>query len=500
MNLSPLLLVPDKKVHIHEDLESDSEKATYLDIVTGKGFDPAEVTDQNFRQQDISFELYLNIKRVTAFFRQMGNGGLSFEEFKFAFLTKELSLIRYGATEYLHLIPVGMPYAGNQVWGYIFDLMELRRCRYRLSCDLPAFSRYIVIYSACVRKNISMEMVRQDMERFQHVLPEFKRISAMLEELYNLVIFHRTPDDSPLVEYALPHVLMAERGDVHTSARAAKAVYNYILLPNELHKLFRFRFTDIPMEMEEAFEELPQEERPQIREDEATGFYRDVLMRRMDEITRIRNVFRRVFTLTRQVEVFEGDIDLRKQQQLYIDSITGEEGRTYLQRRFRNTTMDVVVLRDISFSTDLFRVEYAEAVITLMAALEGIAAVQTAQIDFSDVPKLNKSFEQPITQSSIAPYAFGATRLGEALDMMEGFNFRASKRLAVVITDGEIEDQEQCRATMERLSREKGIFFFMIHIVPEECDGIAETGEEEAVCCMAKLDKVLFEVLMREVV
>jgi len=137
----------------------------------------------------------------------------------------------------------------------------------------------------------------------------------------------------------------------------------------------------------------------------------------MDEIVNIRNVFKRIFSMTEQVEVYDGDVDLRKQQQLYLDSITGEEGRTYLQRQFKNTTMDVVILRDISFSTDLIRVEYAEAIVTLMAALEGIAAVRTAQIEFSDMEKLNKSFEQPISQSRIAPDAFGATIMAGALDM-----------------------------------------------------------------------------------
>ena len=225
-----------------------------------------------------------------------------------------------------------------------------------------------------------------------------------------------------------------------------------------------------------------------------------MLIKRMDEIVNIRNVFKRIFSMTEQVEVYDGDVDLRKQQQLYLDSITGEEGRTYLQRQFKNTTMDVVILRDISFSTDLIRVEYAAAIVTLMAALEGIAAVRTAQINFSDMEKLNKSFEQPISQSRIAPDAFGATIMAGALDMIDSFTFRASKRLIFIITDDQIEDFEQCQVMMEQLSLSKGLHFFMIGITPEAYGDVAEINDPNALCSVSMLAKILYQLLLKELI
>lgn len=496
--LNPLLLVPDKKVHIEDDYISESENTTYLDIVYEKGFDPDKVTVDNFLYQNVSFEVYLNIKRISTFYRGLGTPAFSFEEFKFAFLAKELSLIRYGTVEYMSLVPFGAPYEKNRLWEYIFELLEMRRCNYRLSCDFPAFSRYIDIYTKCMRRNISMESVRKDMERFEHVLDEFERIRDMLEQLYAFVTHNRLDKDSPVCEYALPYVLAAQRGDVHTSACAAKAIYNYILLPNELHKVIRFRFNETIMEIEDVIEEFPQEERPVIQSDEAVGFYRDVLIKRMGEIVNIRNVFKRIFSMTEQVEVYEGDVDLRKQQQLYMDSLTGEEGRTYIQHRFKNTTMDVAILRDISFSTDLIRVEYAEAIITLLAALEGIPAVRTAQIDFSDIPKLNKSFDQPISRASIAPDAFGATFMAGALDILVGFTFRASKRLVFIITDGEIEDFEQCQEMLEQLKITKGLHVFMINISPEIYGDVSEITDSQAICSVSMLANVLYHLLLKE--
>jgi len=484
--LNPLLLVPDKKVHIEDDYTSDSKDSTYLDIVCEKA--------------EVRFELYLNIKRISAFYRQLGTTDFSFDEFKFAFLTKELSFIRYGTVEYMSLEHIGMPYEKNPVWEYIFKLLEIRRCNYLLSYDFPSFSYYIDIYNKCIRQTISMEMIREDMGQFQHILSEFEQIRDMLEQLYALVIHHQESEHDQICLYALPYVLAATRGSIQTSASAAKAIYNYILLPNKLHKIFRFRFSEIVTEIEDVIEDLQEEERPIIQADEAVGFYRDVLIKRRNEINNIRNVFKRIFSMTEQIEVYDGDIDLRKQQQLYLDSITGIEGRTYLQRRFINTTLDVILLRDISFSTDLIRVEYAEAIIVLLAALEGIATVRTAQIDFSDVPKLNKTFKQPISQSSIAPDAFGATIMEGALHMLEQFTFHASKRLVFIITDGQIENYDHCQELMEQLTLLKNIQFFMINITSEAYGDVAEINVPNASCSVSMLAKVLYQILIKELV
>jgi len=492
--------VPEKKVHIEDDYISDSKDSTYLDIVHEKGFNADKVDKDNFLHQEVSFELYLNIKRISSFYHQLGAVNFSFDEFKFAFLTKELSLIRYGTVEYMSLVHIGMPYEKNPVWEYIFMLLEIRRCNYLLSCDFPSFSHYIDIYNKCIRQTISVEMIREDMGQFQHVQGEFEQIRTMLEHLYALVVHHQADEHSPVCEYALPFVLAAARGTIHTSADAAKAIYNYILLPNKLHKIFRFRFSETVMEIEDVIEDHLKEERPIIQADEAIGFYRDVLIKRMNEIVNIRNVFKRIFSMTEQVEVYDGDIDLRKQQQLYLDSITGDEGRTYLQRRFKNTTLDVVLLRDISFSTDLIRVEYAQAIIILMAALEGIAAVRTAQIDFSDMPKLNKTFDQPISQSGVAPDAFGATIMAGAMDMLEHLDFRASRRLVFIITDGQIEDFEHCQDMMEQFALSKSMQFFMINITSEVYGEVAEINVPNASCSVSMLAKVLYQILLKELV
>ena len=497
--INPLLLVADKKVRITEDFDSDSESATYLDIIAGKGFSAEKVTRDNYRDQDITFDLYLNMKRIASFHDRLGiKGRISLDELKFSFLTKELSLIRYGAVEYMHLVPVGMPYATNQIWEYIFTLLEIRRCRYRLAFDMPAFSAFLGIYGACVRKGVSLETVREDMARFRHILSEFERVRDALEDIYNLATFHRIRPDSPVVEFAMPYLLAAERGDVADSAEAAKAIYNYLILPDELHKYFHFRFFDMILETDEPIEETVVEERPEIRADEAAGFYRDVLIKRMEEIVRIRNVFKRIITMTEQVEVYDGDVDLRKQQQLYLDSLSGGEGRTYLQRRFRNTTMDVVLLRDVSFSTDLIRLEYAEAIVTILAALDGFAAVRTAVVDFSDFAIQRKTFDQAARDCLVAPEAFGATFMKGALDLMAEYDFRAAKRLAIVITDGEIEDMEECAEKIRELAAVERFKFVTFHITPTVYGDAIEVSGSGATCSYSLLDKALFQVLLKE--
>lgn len=295
-----------------------------------------------------------------------------------------------------------------------------------------------------------------------------------------------------------PYLLAAERGDVVDSAEAAKAIYNYLILPDELHKYFHFRFFDMILETDEVIEETVVEERPEIRADEAAGFYRDVLITRIEEIVRIRNVFKRIITMTEQVEVYDGDVDLRKQQQLYLDSLSGSEGRTYLQRRFRNTTMDVVLRRDVSFSTDLIRLEYAEAIVTILAALDGFAVVRTAVVDFSDFAVQRKAFDQAARDCLVASEAFGATFMKDALDMMAGYDFRAAKRLAIVITDGEIEDMEECAEKMRDLAAVERFKFVIFHITPTIYGDAIKVSGSGATCSYSFLDKALFQILLKE--
>ena len=484
-------------MHIQEDYESDSPSSTYLDIVYGKGFDEDKVTAENFCDQDITFDLYLNIKRLTTMYKHV-NGRWSFEEFKMAFLTKALSLVRYGSVEYMNFLNKALPYRSNQVWEYIFELSELCRCQYQLSCDMPAFSKYLEIYNMTERKTVTMEMIHEDMERFEHIVSEFDTVSSMLHELYFLTIHNRSDGPGNISEFALPYVQCARRGTVFDSANAAEAIYNYILLPNELHKVFNFQINELFMEVEEETDEVFEDDRPIIQADEAIGFYRDVLIKRMEEILRVRNVFKRIFSMTEQVEVYEGDIDLRKQQQMYVNSLTGDEGRTYLQRKFKNTSMDVVIVRDISFSTDLNKVEYAEVIVELLAALEGIESVRTAQIDFSDIARLNKRFEQPVGKASVAPEAFGATKMLEALNIIEKLDFYSSKRLVFIITDGEIEDYEQCQEMITEMEATQNTLFFNIHIIADIYGEVSEIDGKSAVSSMGMLDKVIFHMLIKE--
>jgi hypothetical protein len=496
--LRPLILAGDKKVRVIEDYDADSDSPTYLELVPGKGFDSGAVTLENYRTQNVRFDLYLNIKRIAAFHaRPNSRSAISFEELKNAFLVKELSLIRYGAAEYLRLVPRETPYTRNQVWEYLFLILELRRCRYRLSFELPAFSYYIGVYHRYVRTGIGMEMVREDMSRFQHILREFEKIRGMLETVYRLAILKENPD-SDIASYALPWILAAERQDALVSAQCSRMLYNFILQPNELNRAFRFRFFEISPEPDEELEDAPDEPRPSVLEDEAEDFYREVLGEHREEIVRVRNVFKRFFTATHHVETFDGDVNLRRQQQLYLDSITGDPGRNFLQRRFRNTTMDVVILRDTSFSTDLYKIEYAASIITILAALEGIPSVRTAQIDFSDYPRLNKVFKQPLSRASIAPEAFGATRLAEALDIVESFNFRADKRLVFLVSDGEIEEPERCAEKTAALEKKQGLLFLYVKLTLPVYGSALQTRGRNAVCSFDMLSRALFELLRKD--
>ena len=497
--LNPLLLTPDKKIIITEDYESNSFNPTYLDIVLPASFDRSAITLNNYNKQDIHFDLQLNMKVIADFYKRISAKNLvTFEEFKFAFLTKELLAIRYGTVEFMNLVDVSLPYDNNRVWEYIFCLLEIRRARYRLSYELPAFTSYLSIYNTCVRTTIGLSVTRHNTDSFAYILEEFEVVRAMLESLYKLVIYNDTRIANPIKDFAYPLVKSAERLDIINSSNAAKAIYDYVILPKKIQKSFSITFKN-----ELAYEEIMSdqslhEERPIILEDEFTGFYRDTLLKRMTEINLIRNVFKRIFTMTETVKSFEGDVDIQKQQQLYTDSLTGEYGKTYIKKRFANNTMDVVIIRDVSFSINLIRVEYAETIITMLAALEGIPNVRTAQIDFSDKAIINKQFENKLKDCLIIPEAFGSTFLLPPLEKVDDLAFKSDKRLVFIITDGEIEDFEESVQLMIHLEQEKKLRFIMIHIISSFYGKFAQIQKNRAVCSYDLLDKVIYTILLKE--
>lgn len=92
------------------------------------------------------------------------------------------------------------------------------------------------------------------------------------------------------------------------------------------------------------------------------------------------------------IGAYDGDVNLKKQQEAYLASKTAEESRVYQYYLRRKGSVDIMIIRDVSGSTYRFEREYAEALIEILAAVNNFDGIRTLVIDFEGGAKVRKSF------------------------------------------------------------------------------------------------------------
>ncbi|WP_370840768.1 hypothetical protein [Phascolarctobacterium faecium] len=92
------------------------------------------------------------------------------------------------------------------------------------------------------------------------------------------------------------------------------------------------------------------------------------------------------------IGAYDGDVNLKKQQEAYLASKTAEESRVYQYYLRRKVSVDIMIIRDVSGSMYRFEREYAEALIEILAAVNNFDGIRTLVIDFEGGAKVRKSF------------------------------------------------------------------------------------------------------------
>ncbi|WP_443935722.1 vWA domain-containing protein, partial [Phascolarctobacterium faecium] len=148
------------------------------------------------------------------------------------------------------------------------------------------------------------------------------------------------------------------------------------------------------------------------------------------------------FTAMKIIAAYDGDVNLKKQQEAYLASKTGEESKVYQYYLKRRVSVDIMILRDVSGSTYRFEREYAEAIVEILAAVNNFEGIRTLVIDFESGAVLRKSFDMKVEQTSIVPLSGGGTNMLPAVQLLEEQKLKGRRRLLFVLSDGEINDRE----------------------------------------------------------
>ena len=175
------------------------------------------------------------------------------------------------------------------------------------------------------------------------------------------------------------------------------------------------------------------------------------------------------------IDAYDGDVNLKKQQEAYLASKTAEESKVYQYYLRRKVSVDIMILRDVSGSTYRFEREYAEALVEILAAVNNFDGIRTLVIDFEGGAKVRKSFTDKAEQTSIVPLSGGGTNLLPAVRLLQEQALKGKRRLLFLLSDGEINDCEQAEKELAAYCRQNLIELVKITFDEEDKYGYEHT-------------------------
>ena len=211
------------------------------------------------------------------------------------------------------------------------------------------------------------------------------------------------------------------------------------------------------------------------RSGDTSQFFLDIVRKYRREIGELEYIFKQSFTSMKIIGAYDGDVNLKKQQEAYLASKTAEESRGYQYYLRRKVSVDIMIIRDVSGSTYRFEREYAEALIEILAAVNNFDGIRTLIIDFEGGAKVRKSFIDKAEQTSIVPLSGGGTNLLPALRLLQEQVLKGKRRLLFLLSDGEINDREQAERELNDYCRRNQIEMVKITFDEEDKYGYEHT-------------------------
>nr|DAS58326.1 MAG TPA: Midasin biogenesis, AAA protein, Mechanochemical.7A [Caudoviricetes sp.] len=199
-------------------------------------------------------------------------------------------------------------------------------------------------------------------------------------------------------------------------------------------------------------------------------FFLQTIDKYKHQISEMEKMFKKVFTKVVPVNAFDGDINFKKQQLAYLSSKTNEDAKVYNYQKKELVDVDIIILRDISGSTEDVEVPYAESVIMFLSAVNRIPGIRTMQIDYNKSAKINKQFHESVDISCIYPVSNGGTDVESAYRVVLQQKLKGKLKLLFVISDGETFDKVAAKK-LENVMENVGICIIKFAVNGATLDG-----------------------------
>lgn len=391
---------------------------------------------------------------------------VSMDVFEAAFMLHELSHIKY--TDFDNKVSTASAFKAK-----IRNILEDSRIEYRMSYDFPETSIFF---------NILLSSIQTSFRTFDSgesgtwTAKEADATQKLVNDLFDFTRYNLISKDAnnDFVSKIVPLVLLCRRGSSTDCDVASEVIANMIKyeatkdstsddVPDDLiyqshkpmtedmrskkqndsegtMKQIADKFFDKDSMKEQIKSAIESESKAgtavAIENKERTSFFLKVAMEHSKEIEALRNIFKSAFTEFKNINAKDGDLNFMRQQEAYMNSVTGEEGNDYQYRKKEKILIDVVLLRDISGSIGSCRESYAKSIVIILSALENLQGVRTAQIDFNGKHFTNKEFDSGIEKATINPVAEGGTSISGAYKEVLNYKFKGKRNIVIVISDG----------------------------------------------------------------
>lgn len=405
------------------------------------------------------YEIKMNLDNAFRMYRRSWAYGMAeFDSFVIGLKLHEICHIIYEAFKAQDVVK-------NGVYHFIQNVLLDSQGEYSFTRDAPGVTKYIRLILTVLRRDADLKPDSDDEESVEMA----DQIQSYLDTLFYLVRFGTVKQgaDEKFVNFVFPYILASTRKTVDEVNQVTKIIYQYLLLifddPKAREIIEQSTGGDRGMTVEELNEAMNGEkigsndtatvmvdvknglfggkttQDVQVKE-EGNEFYRETVRKHADVINAIRRAFKLRLEKLALVPAYEGDLNLKRQQQAYLNSFTQESALDYHIMKRVEQWLDVVIIRDISASTSGICDEYCRLTIAIIAALNGLPGIRIAEIDFSDDAILNLNFGEPVRQGRIFPRYESGTQLLPAYELVEKLQFTARKRIGIIITDGWIAD------------------------------------------------------------
>jgi hypothetical protein len=397
------------------------------------------------------------------------------------------------------------PHCKTTIERLIFDMLCSKVARYKMELEYGVTKPYFTLLLLTFDSLKEVKGVGE-VEQYFNTMFNFLFHEVINEELLEFITFllpietrikYSTPVDLLIITNIILKYLyykLTIQGEADTSFvhdEGFKLKYRI----NQVKDKIEFNEEQLE-ELSQVMEGIHMESKTDIKTPSITqGVVINDLKENKDMIIELTSIFRLMFESFNTIDSVEGELNLIKQQQAYLDSLTFSDNYNYFDiRKSYKIEFDFVLIRDISGSIGTDATHYYNTTLSILSSLEDFENVNTASICFNDSAAIDKDFNTKLIDSKLQRQTYGGTDMFQALKLLDKLDYKHKNKLIICITDGMTMRENDCKVEIEKYKQDINTMIKVLHV------GTGQIGTiVDKVCSFEKLNNALYDIIVEYV-